>query len=289
MNKILLFIFITFFISWSTVPFLTINNKISFYVIVALLYMPAPLYATLILEKFNRKKTSNYFNFKSLNFKSVILPFIILLSFNILFITIVYLFGNIFDFKGFGELDFSKEAFLEQILEAVPSANPSVINLPNNTFGMLIIIILFGSISGAIINFPFALGEELGWRGFLFKEIKTNFFYKSLIIGSIWGIWHIPLIIKGYNFHNTPITGSVIMILFCIISSFSFNAITKYSQSIIPATLLHGGFNATVPALNFFIKNENQLLINPVGIIGLFIFILIFLLINGKNKFIVFF
>lgn len=39
------------------------------------------------------------------------------------------------------------------------------------------------------------LEEELGWRGFAFPLLraKTNAVVSSLIIGVLWGLWHLPL------------------------------------------------------------------------------------------------
>ena len=38
------------------------------------------------------------------------------------------------------------------------------------------------------------LGEELGWRGFALPRLLKRFspFTASLILGFIWGIWHLP-------------------------------------------------------------------------------------------------
>ena len=39
------------------------------------------------------------------------------------------------------------------------------------------------------------LAEELGWRGFAFPLLRdrTNALVSSLIIGALWGLWHLPL------------------------------------------------------------------------------------------------
>lgn len=50
-----------------------------------------------------------------------------------------------------------------------------------------------------LLNSFFALGEELGWRGYLLRSLKsraTNFYVRAFIIGFIWGLWHLPLYIK---------------------------------------------------------------------------------------------
>jgi uncharacterized protein len=49
-----------------------------------------------------------------------------------------------------------------------------------------------------------ALGEEFGWRGFLLPrlEAKYGLLAAALIIGVVWGVWHLPpdyIALKGYG------------------------------------------------------------------------------------------
>ena len=46
------------------------------------------------------------------------------------------------------------------------------------------------------------LGEELGWRSYALQTLqkKYNPFYASLILGLVWGFWHLPLwLLSGYS------------------------------------------------------------------------------------------
>lgn len=49
-----------------------------------------------------------------------------------------------------------------------------------------------------------ALGEEPGWRGFALPGLQSgsNALKSSLILGVIWGTWHLPLFLMKGNFHN---------------------------------------------------------------------------------------
>lgn len=47
-----------------------------------------------------------------------------------------------------------------------------------------------------------AVGEELGWRGYLQGELckRHSLFGASLIVGVVWGLWHLPLwFVSGYQ------------------------------------------------------------------------------------------
>jgi len=47
-----------------------------------------------------------------------------------------------------------------------------------------------------------SMGEELGWRGYFLKELnkRHNLFMSGLIVGIVWGFWHLPLwFISGFS------------------------------------------------------------------------------------------
>ncbi len=45
----------------------------------------------------------------------------------------------------------------------------------------------------------FALGEELGWRGFALPRLQTRFGFlaASLVVGTLWWAWHLPEALSG--------------------------------------------------------------------------------------------
>ena len=55
------------------------------------------------------------------------------------------------------------------------------------------------AIIGALFNALFALGEEAGWRGMLYPELERKYgkIRASVSCGIIWGIWHTPVNIMG--------------------------------------------------------------------------------------------
>lgn len=69
-------------------------------------------------------------------------------------------------------------------------------------------ILLFTSTLG-MLDFSGALGEEIGWRGFLvpalFQLTKGNFTATVLINAVIWSAWHAPIIFfSSYNNPGVP-------------------------------------------------------------------------------------
>lgn len=100
-------------------------------------------------------------------------------------------------------------------------------------------------IAGFTINALFGLGEELGWRGYLLRTLRNkNFLTASLIIGTVWGLWHFPLILLGHNYPQHPAAGVGMMVIFCVLLTPMMNYIVIKSKSVIAAAVFHGANNA---------------------------------------------
>ncbi|MBI3566049.1 MAG: CPBP family intramembrane metalloprotease [Elusimicrobia bacterium] len=57
------------------------------------------------------------------------------------------------------------------------------------------------------------LGEELGWRAFLQPRLIERFGSRRglVLTGLIWGYWHFPLILMGYDFPGYPVSGAFVL------------------------------------------------------------------------------
>ncbi len=124
-------------------------------------------------------------------------------------------------------------------------------------------------IAGYTINAFFALGEELGWRGYLLKALKNkNFLSVSLITGFVWGIWHFPLILIGHNYPQHPVAGVGMMIVFCILLSPVMTYIVLKSHSVLTAAIFHGTLNAIAGISILYITGGNDITNGVTGIAG---------------------
>lgn len=101
-----------------------------------------------------------------------------------------------------------------------------------------------GIVLHAPINAVIAFGEEAGWRGFLQREWSYLGFWKcSLSVGFIWGLWHTPLILHGYNFPGHPVAGVFGMMIWCILFSPLITYVRLRWGSLIAAAVMHGTWN----------------------------------------------
>jgi membrane protease YdiL (CAAX protease family) len=123
----------------------------------------------------------------------------------------------------------------------------------------------------------FALGEEIGWRGYLLPILlKLTSQRKAVLLhGLLWGLAHAPLIYFGFNYGSdywgAPWSGILMMILVCVVLGTWLAYVTIRSESILPATILHGASNVIgeMAALVSFMKISPLLGPNPTGLIGM--------------------
>jgi uncharacterized protein len=98
-----------------------------------------------------------------------------------------------------------------------------------------------------------AVGEELGWRGFLVPQLATvtSFPNVALISGIIWASWHLPLIIGG-DYHGAgPAWYSVTCFVVMVVSiSFVFAWMRLKSGSVWTGMLLHASHNCFIQAFS---------------------------------------
>lgn len=107
--------------------------------------------------------------------------------------------------------------------------------------------------SGLAIGVLFALGEEIGWRGFLVPVLlrTRSFLQTSLIIGALWAVWHFPLIVTGdYGDPSTPLwfrLGCFFVSVLAIAVVLTW--LRMKSNSVWPSTLLHASHNLFIQSL----------------------------------------
>ena len=134
--------------------------------------------------------------------------------------------------------------------------------------------LLQGLIVGITINAVAGFGEELGWRGFLQRELSFLGFWKSsVIIGIIWGVWHAPIILQGHNYPQHPVTGVFLMIIWCVLLAPIFSYVRLKAKSVIAAAIIHGSLNGTGGLALMVIKGGNDLLTGITGLAGFIILI----------------
>ena len=95
--------------------------------------------------------------------------------------------------------------------------------------------------------FFFWLTEETAWRGFALPRLQAKYsaMNASLILGVLWGLWHIPLLFIPGSFQSTvPFIGFV---LSAIATSVLITWLFNHSRgSVLVAAVFHGATDATI-------------------------------------------
>ncbi len=170
--------------------------------------------------------------------------------------------------------------------------------LPANMPSMKILIIgqiVTAVLFGPILNFVTCFGEEWGWRGYLLPKIvaKMPRIPMLLITGTIWGLWHAPIIAMGHNYGTDywgyPVVGIAMMCVFCIALGTIFSYLCIKTQSCIPGIIAHGAINSFAGAGLFFAATNDNAILGPtpaglIGSIGLIIAAIIILVYWDKDE-----
>lgn len=100
--------------------------------------------------------------------------------------------------------------------------------------------------------------EELGWRGIMqpILEKKLPFPIATVITGTVWGIWHIPLwFIEGSSQQNIAFP---LFLVLGVLLSFFLAALYKRTQCVFACNIFHGLINTL---LSVFVIKLNLTLV----------------------------
>jgi len=163
---------------------------------------------------------------------------------------------------GFVRLDLGFSAFAAQLESALPPGTP----LP--PVGLVVGAQIASIPIAALVNAVFAFGEELGWRGWLVPALRPLGTGTALLAsGAIWGLWHSPIILLGYNFGRTDISGVLFMVGGCVAWGVLLGWLRLRSASVWPAVVAHGALNASAGLVLLVAAAQPDLaLAGPLGV-----------------------
>jgi uncharacterized protein len=114
---------------------------------------------------------------------------------------------------------------------------------PGKPWGTLLAILTF---VGVPVGAALAFGEEFGWRGYLLpKLLPLGEVKAAVIVGLIWGPWHLPVLIVGLNYPGELIIAVVAAFFLSatLLSLLHTRLYVASGYSLIAVSLLHGSLN----------------------------------------------
>lgn len=139
------------------------------------------------------------------------------------------------------------------------------------------VLIISSLLAAPWFNSLLGLGEEWGWRGYLLPRLMPLGKWKAyLLLGVIWGMWHAPLILVGFNYPGYPVLGIFLMILMTTGLGIFMNELTLHYDSAILAGWIHGVFNAQAYGIwRLLFPQMNPIFGGHTGVIGSVVLLLL--------------
>jgi membrane protease YdiL (CAAX protease family) len=116
----------------------------------------------------------------------------------------------------------------------------------------LLLFVLITATLGMVGKISRALGEEIGWRGFLVPELSkvVGFPGVGLISGLMWAVYHYPvLIFADYNAGTPAWYGVICFTIMAVSGSFIMAWLTLRARSLWPAAILHASHNLFIQSI----------------------------------------
>lgn len=103
-------------------------------------------------------------------------------------------------------------------------------------------------VCGALDNFKYAAGEEIGWRGYMLTRLVDSGVRAPILMsGLVWGLWHAPLIVSGqYAAGRYPLLSVCLFVVGIVAAGYVFAWLRLSSGSIWPCIWAHGAWNAVI-------------------------------------------
>jgi uncharacterized protein len=247
--------------------------------VLAIGYMPAPLAAALIVERLDRRGylMRRIFTRGLLSSwrRLVVVAAAVVAALIGGMLGLSWLTGNVGGITGAGRVLFSSEDLVSNVIAnagvSMDAAAVAALSAQMPSLWLLVLI-TFGSalLVGFSVNGLFAFGEEYGWRGWLADELRPlGGFWANVVTGILWGLWHAPLILLGYNYGSYRLPGVVFMVAWCVAASFLLWRAREVTGSVLAAAILHGSINGFAGMFLVVLVDANPLVAAPMGAVGI--------------------
>lgn len=270
-RKIVLFLLLAYAIAWTLeFGFFALGGHVNSgaFTAIALLCMFAPATAALITQKLVWKEPLRDLGLRAPRLPWLAVAWLLPLALVIVTLALSLLVPGVSLITGLDGLIANLAGMLPpgEVARAQREMGQTILAKPG-----VLLLVSFAQvlIAGPSINAVAALGEELGWRGLMWNELKPLGFWRaSFVIGFFWGLWHLPVIVNGYNYPGHPVAGPIMMTLMTILLSPLIGYVRLRAESVFAAAVFHGTFNAAA-TLVLFLAGGDVLVTGITGAIGM--------------------
>ena len=154
---------------------------------------------------------------------------------------------------------------------------------------------IFKIMTGLAIGTLFALGEEIGWRGYMLPRLFSYGVVPAmLIVGFLHGVWHLPLMLTTDYYHNTgnPLLVVPLFLVTLTLAGVFFGFIRIWTGSVWAVAIAHAAANMAWEIMTEMTQTKSPVVLEYVGgesgvimIVGLLIFSLFIIRYMRSEKF----
>ncbi|MGC7094018.1 CPBP family intramembrane glutamic endopeptidase [Amycolatopsis lurida] len=124
---------------------------------------------------------------------------------------------------------------------------------------------------GFVLSLPLFLGEELGWQGYLLPRLRPLGYWRALLVmGAIWGLWHLPTVLLGGQFPGYPawLTVPAVLVGGCSVGVF-IGWVRLRTGSVWPTVVAHSVISDVGPRLTGTLAGRGHV-VDPLqtGLLG---------------------
>lgn len=114
----------------------------------------------------------------------------------------------------------------------------------------------------------FALGEEVGWRGYMLPRLKElGLVVAMLLVGLLQGLWHMPLLLTTDYYHSTgnPFIVVPLFLTTLTVAGVFFGFLRIWTGSVWPVAVAHAAANMAWELSAEVSQSKSELVLEYVG------------------------
>jgi uncharacterized protein len=127
---------------------------------------------------------------------------------------------------------------------------------------------VFNIVSGLAIGTLFALGEEIGWRGYMLPRLLGRGVVPAmLLVGFLHGVWHLPLMLTTDYYHNTgnPLLVVPLFLATLTLAGVFYGFLRLWSGSVWAVAIAHAAANMAWEIMTQITQTKSALVLEYVG------------------------
>lgn len=131
-----------------------------------------------------------------------------------------------------------------------------------------IITVFLDIIAGLLISTVLALGEEVGWRGYMLPRVKgVSVIAAMMAVGFLHGVWHLPIMLTTDYYHSTgnPLLVVPLFLVTLTLAGVFFGFLRLWSGSVWPVAIAHAAANTAWNLMTNITQTKSAIALEYVG------------------------